>query len=280
MSAEVVVGVDGSAGSVAAARWAGWWARRTGSSVSVVCADEPLLTGLGDPDGGLLSGTSGLDTARGVVHLAGIDDVVGSTEILTGSSPAVLVDRSETADLLVVGHRDRLPLLDLFTGSVGARVADRAGVPVVIIPQTWEAPSSPGPTRFVVGIDGSESSSAALDWTIGQALEDDLVAALHCWQEAAFAGPTPTELGHDEHQSATDLLEELVEGCLRTDERPVQKWVRSCDPRRGLIDAGEHADVLVLGQRGHRGLARVLFGSISAHIAHRVTEPTVFVPHS
>ena len=50
------------------------------------------------------------------------------------------------------------------------------------------------------------------------------------------------------------------------------------DPRSALEEASAEADLLVIGSTGHRGLTRLLLGSVAAGLLHRPLCPTVVVP--
>ena len=141
MTADVVVGVDGSENSVAALRWAANYAQATGARVRAVTTWEfPLF-----PD------TSGMVTMPGPDVLAGgaeaiLDDAVTRAaidgtaeirrEIVEGNPARVLLDRSAEAALLVVGRRGHSGVVGFFTGSVATACANHSEVPVVIVPSS------------------------------------------------------------------------------------------------------------------------------------------------
>jgi nucleotide-binding universal stress UspA family protein len=50
------------------------------------------------------------------------------------------------------------------------------------------------------------------------------------------------------------------------------------DPRLLLREAATQADLLVLGARGHRGVAHLVMGSVTTSLVHHPTAPTVVVP--
>jgi nucleotide-binding universal stress UspA family protein len=137
--AEVVVGVDGSDNSVAALRWAAAYAKRTGDRIRVITTWEfpafPDTSGLVTMPGPdvLISGAEAvLDHA---IREAEIDaDVEIVREIIEGHPARVLLDHSTQASLLVVGRRGHSGVVVFFTGSVATACANRAEVPVVIVP--------------------------------------------------------------------------------------------------------------------------------------------------
>jgi nucleotide-binding universal stress UspA family protein len=135
----IVVGVDGSAGSQRALRWALEEARLRNASVHVVHAWHapyvmpspmaPVVTYEYDPiqrtAEDVLAGAVRAEDTRGLdVH-----------EVLVCDSAApALLDAAKGADLLVVGSRGRGGFAGLLLGSVSQSVAQHAPCPVVVVP--------------------------------------------------------------------------------------------------------------------------------------------------
>ncbi len=148
--------------------------------------------------------------------------------------------------------------------------------------------------RIMVGLDGSEGSTAALLWAIrlAEALSAE-VLAIYAYQppEPALApevGGVPAGLGSEEvavQLSLRDAEERVfeTEWCaplLRAGVRHRRIFVEGL-PSEVLpeIAASERADVFVTGRRGHRGLAGLVLGSVSQHLARHAHVPVVVVPH-
>jgi nucleotide-binding universal stress UspA family protein len=130
----IVVGVDGSEGSLAALRWAIAEARFRNTSVRAVLAwsylDQP---GEFDPHYDEASARRGLDAALDGV--AAERKGVEIDPVLVCDLPvAALLDASRDADMVVVGSRGLGGVRGLLLGSVSRDVAHRATCPVVIIP--------------------------------------------------------------------------------------------------------------------------------------------------
>jgi nucleotide-binding universal stress UspA family protein len=124
--------------------------------------------------------------------------------------------------------------------------------------------------RIVAGIDGSPSSLEALAWAARQA---DLTAAtleiVTAWDWPDTFGWAPAlpaeynpeaEAGELLHQRATELQKEYPN--LTITERLMQGH-----PAPSLVEASEHAALLVVGNRGHGEFAGMLLGSVSQHCA-------------
>jgi nucleotide-binding universal stress UspA family protein len=133
--------------------------------------------------------------------------------------------------------------------------------------------------RIVVGVDGFESSTAALRWAIHQAkLTGAVVEAVTTWQVPVGSGWIPTADMPDYQGDAFDVLTEaMTEMC--TVDPDVQVIPRVVEGRAGqvLVDTAEGADLLVVGSRGHGGLADALLGSVGQYCAHHAPCPVVIM---
>jgi nucleotide-binding universal stress UspA family protein len=132
-SAHLVVGVDGSEGSAAACRWAGWLAHATGGDVTAVHAwaraPARVATGLitaDEADRACRAWSSALEAAR---VLAG--SLAVEAEPVDALVKAVA---SVGAGLLVLGTRGGGGYLSLQLGSVALRALQSAHVPIVLVP--------------------------------------------------------------------------------------------------------------------------------------------------
>jgi nucleotide-binding universal stress UspA family protein len=136
----IIVGVDGSASSRAALRYALDEARLRGAQLRVVGAWHlPVAAytggyGPGDPD--LSAGLEQDARDNGARALDEVDTggVHVETEFREGNPAHVLLEAAEDADLLVVGSRGLGGFRGLMLGSVGQQCAHHAPCPLVIVP--------------------------------------------------------------------------------------------------------------------------------------------------
>jgi nucleotide-binding universal stress UspA family protein len=139
----IVVGVDGSAGSMAALRWARRIARAEHASIDVVGAWQ--YAGWSGPvPPPQYSPKEDLEAAvNGAVDRVYGDDRPSYLGVLirNGHPVRVLLDECADALMLVVGSRGHGGFAGLLLGSVSARVAELAGCPVLVVHGS-EAPSS------------------------------------------------------------------------------------------------------------------------------------------
>ncbi len=133
--------------------------------------------------------------------------------------------------------------------------------------------------RIVVGVDGFESSKAALRWAIRQAkLTGAVVEAVTAWHVPVGTGWVPTADMPDYQEDAYTVLAEAVDEMCTVDP-DVQVCPRVAEGRAGqvLVNAADGADLLVVGSRGHRGLAEALLGSVGQYCANNASCPVVIM---
>ena len=140
----IVVGIDGSAGSQAALRFAAAEARLRKAKLRLVAAWS--LTYVAAPIGMMAPIDDALlpelqDNARAVLDQA-VAEVLGDATdieiektIAEGSPAQVLVDAAQGADLLIVGTRGHGGFAGLLLGSVSQQIAHHAPCPIVIVPR-------------------------------------------------------------------------------------------------------------------------------------------------
>ena len=137
--------------------------------------------------------------------------------------------------------------------------------------------------RIVVGVDGSESSMAALAWAVRQAaLTGATVDAVHAWHIPVTYGygygyamvlPVP-DLEKIAGQVADKAVAEVADLAPGVEIRTV---IVEGNPARALLDAAKDADLLVVGSRGHGGFTEALLGSVSQHCVHHADCPVVVI---
>jgi nucleotide-binding universal stress UspA family protein len=137
----IVVGVDGSEGSIRALRFALEEARLRGATVRAVSVWRIPLAAF---SGGLAPAIPEVDAFEQAAHarldaaFEAVADALHGVEVervVEEGQPAdVLVERAGPDDLLVVGSRGLGGFRGLLLGSVGHQCANHARCPVVIVP--------------------------------------------------------------------------------------------------------------------------------------------------
>ena len=137
----VVVGVDGSANSIAALKWAAHYAKSTDGIVHAVyvwsyptssVVTAPLGSAMAPAD---LMEAAAADALSGFIAEADLPPDVHVVHVVReGSSSKVLIDQAQDADILVVGARGHGGFAGLLLGSVANAVTNHAPCPVAVIP--------------------------------------------------------------------------------------------------------------------------------------------------
>jgi len=295
----VVVGVDGSPTSQEALAWGLEVAASHGVPLEAVCAWDwvPPLLDVVLPDEHAALSAAAEQTARTVLDAclserpSDAPPVHATAHAVEGDPRTVLLAASSRAGLLVVGRHGvsalRRRLLGPALGSVAGACLTRSPAPVAVLsPEPGREHSSAAPpARVVVGVDGSHASVAALQWAAEHAVAvgAPLVAVL-AWQLTTLSAPEapradwsvpPISVWEDE---ARRLLDTTVQ-TLGSDRVAAVTQVALHRPATaGLLETVGPDDLLVLGERGRGGFARLLLGSVSRQCAEHAPCPVVVVP--
>jgi len=138
----------------------------------------------------------------------------------------------------------------------------------------------------VVGIDGTEASRQALRWAAEEAkLRDAALRVVHTWDRPyVVSGPYPQTSGPrvDEEDTERGLAEELLDrelaatGVEATGVRIEPELVEG-PPAKTLIDAAQHADLLVIGSDRRGRLAHEPLGRVGRECVQHAPCPVVIV---
>ncbi len=281
----IVVGVDASPGSGHALAWAARRTDRFGPVRPIVAWQYPA----GIWSEPAFDGSSSVldvdfaELAREEAEKMLVDIPEGDRRALTvvgGPAGPVIVDHGATANLIVVGTRGRGALADNLLGSVSCHVVNHAPVPVAVVPGSAELADHHG--RIVVGVDGSDNATRALRWAIDHAAPDSVVEAVLGWTHQVSTLPVPYAVPLDDAEKlASETLDRAVAEATEGLVEPSPTIERSLiygDPRTALQSELPEADLLVLGARGHRGVAHLLLGSVTTALIHKPPITTVVVP--
>ena len=140
-----------------------------------------------------------------------------------------------------------------------------------------------GQELVVVGVDGSAESVAALAWAARYASATGArVHALRAWHYPGVVGEPPVEKVPESVRAQTEqqeqaTLDEAVTKAIHGQPAGVEKSMGYGHPAEVLINASKEADLLVVGSRGHGGLAGALLGSVSQHCTQYARCPVVVI---
>ena len=123
--------------------------------------------------------------------------------------------------------------------------------------------------RIVVGVDGSQSSLAALRWAVRQAeltgAPLEIVSAWE-WPVSLLGWETPLPDDYDPAEEARRQLDKAVSAVLTPrDATEARRTVIEGHPAPVLEALSKTADLIVIGSHGHGEFAGMLLGSVSEH---------------
>ncbi len=273
MMNRAVIGVDGSASSIAAAEWL---VNRLG--------DHPILIDLVP----LTSRVSHFMGDRAVqTNLGRIERMLTewydaysvSTHRSSGRPVRVLTELARGAELLVIGVDPRRPLIAALRGWLPVRVCAASSVPVCVVPLGWKPSDDP----ITVGVDLDGSSGAAVRWAVLEAKRTTRrLRLLHAWHlpEPYDAGAVALLADPDqvlaEHRTALEAVrrgvaKNLPRVTLETD------LARATAPA-ALLSYAPSSSLIVLGSHRLGVFQGGLMGATAADLFWRAGRPIAVVP--
>ena len=139
------------------------------------------------------------------------------------------------------------------------------------------------PGGVVVGHDGSTCAQEALTWAAGLAARAGVeLHVVRVWQLTTAPRPASWEPGYippmSEFEKAVyDELCRHVAAAGIPSKTSVACHVSHAPAVRGLLQAAEEADLLVVGARGQGGFAGLLLGSVSEQCVRHASCPVTVV---
>ncbi|MGK3206778.1 universal stress protein [Amycolatopsis sp. MEPSY49] len=268
---ELVVGVDGSAGALAAVQWAARVARarRLGLRLVHALPELPAPYPRADPTYEQLLEAAG---TQGRILLAEAGAAVSGVEAETVLRPEraadALVAESGGAAMLVLGTPGLRPLGRVLVGSVTVALAAHARCPVALIrPHAGEdEPPTDGPV--VVGVDGSPASEEAIAVAYEEASwRGATLIAVHCHHNGRW--------GTSEEYARELLAQRLAGWGEKYPDVVVGHEVVAGRAAERLPDFADRAQLLVVGSRGRGGLRGLALGSTSQSLMSYALCPMV-----
>jgi nucleotide-binding universal stress UspA family protein len=140
---------------------------------------------------------------------------------------------------------------------------------------------------IVVGLDGSNASTEALDWAVKHAALEHAaltVIAVHevaasAWTGAPIIYPEDRPEEEKARQAAQEAVNKAVGALSGSQPESVTVRAESGQAANILIDASSTADLVVVGSRGAGGFANLLTGSVVSKVVGHAHCPVVVVRH-
>ena len=298
----VVVGFDGSSNAELALNYAAHSAQRRGSMLTVVTCftvAPAVYTTLAavprvpDEEFKQQATKATLDQARGLLK-----DYPGKVSYLAekGDAAGVLVEKSQQAQLVVVGARGLGGFMGLLLGSVASALPAHSKAPTVIVPGGHHDNDDDGMAGFapaentepvVVGIDGSRLSRVAVLHAAAAATERNaplqlllvlppLDGALLWYPELTGRMTDATEQRRAELQETVDAERNWIK--RHFPDLDVDAAVEAGDPISVLRRKSRAAQLVTVGTRGRGGFKCRVLGSVSRGLLVRADGPVMVVP--
>lgn len=279
----MVVGFDGSPTSYSAIQSAAVIAATNGLSVHVVSVLPPMSSyklnlGMDEP-------RSEIEGLRVQLRDAAIRDAIGSgwdradwtREVVIGN-PAEEIARvadKRAASLIVLGRSNRGTVDRIVAGDTTLQVMGCSSVPVLVVGDELDKPSI-----AVVAIDFSTASARAASIALRMLARRGTLYLVHV-EEPLQVFPDGTTAQPDAYSGETYFLFRRLLAQLRIPpEVLVETIVLGGMPVPAIAEFCERvgADMVAVGTRRLTRLARVLLGSVSRGLFHKVCLPILVAP--
>ncbi|MFI9201592.1 universal stress protein [Streptomyces sp. NPDC053048] len=282
----VVVGVDGSDGSLAALDWAVEEAARFRLPLRVVYAS------LWERYEGAVPSFTGERPAEEVAA----QHIVASSEqrarqlspdlpvhvvMVPDDAADALVQESREATAVVTGSSSHRAVKEFLLGSVSLAVAGRAACPVIVV--RGEERNIRGLShRVVVGVGPADEAATAVRFALREAAARGCeLHAVRAWRSPTTDPMSALESGARAYEEqATAVLDEVLEAAVAEHpEVSVRRTVLEGPAHRVLLGPATDADLLVLGATRRQDGFGLHLGRVSHAALHRAGCPVAVVPH-
>ena len=278
----LLVGHDGSAAAMRGLEWAAIEAEARGLGLTVLQSWTDAVAGgpgwidqLGDPRGAEWRAKVELD--RAVTAITERHPALTIDSRVVGDAPRdALLRAAGEAAMVVVGARGRGGFARLLLGSVSEWVAGHADTTVVIVRGDSERRG-----EVLVGVDGSESSRAALRWAAETArVHQQPLHVVMAWSyllPEGEHGPEPFRADYTD-ADARRALAQIVTDELGVDPGVEVRQQACCGLSAAtLLEQGDAASLIVVGAHGRSGRLASALGSTTRQLLHHAPCPVAVV---
>ncbi|MER7901369.1 universal stress protein [Streptomyces sp. NPDC096046] len=287
MELPLVVGVDGSDGSILAVDWAVDEAARHGLPLRLVHGSlweryEGALPSLSlqRPSERVMAQHIVASAEERVRRLN--PDVKVSVEAVAAEAVSALLSEGDNASAMVTGSRGRGELKGALLGSVGLAVAARAYCPVIVV-RGDKAGLAGTHRRILLGAGDPDTSHEAVRFAFREAEARACVLdVVRAWRRPAHENAdrsAPAEETAEHEARASDLVDALIaEVAVDHPAVRVKRATIEGPARRVLVNRSEAADLVVVGARRRSGHFGLQLGRVSHTLLHHAACPVAVVP--
>ncbi|NBM19147.1 universal stress protein [Streptomyces sp. GC420] len=289
MSSPIVVGLDGSPESLAAAEWA---AREAGlRSLPLV-----LLNARVEQPGDIpvnLDLDAQKRRAQEILQKVSEDltsrhpDLPVSVELIPDTATKGLLERAEDAELLVLGSRGHGAVAGFLLGSVGMQIVARAKSPVVLVRPGERADADPEDAEVVVAVeDRTAPAPELMRFAFAAAAARGVgLRVVHAWKPLPIYAYNPEALRLEDEgrENEAQVRKEFADGLAPWREQyPDVELVETLDLASAsdvVLQHTGHAALVVVGRRTHRPALGMRIGPVTHGVIHHSAAPVAVVPH-
>ncbi|MBF6161708.1 universal stress protein [Nocardia cyriacigeorgica] len=285
----IVVGVDGSGAGDLAVRWAAETAAARDRRLRIVHAvDLAAATAVLEPYDLIVSPVREAMREHSVDCLAAAQRLAESvdsglridTASVDGTPARVLIEQSATAHVTAIGAWGISG--GGLLGSTVLSVCAHAHGAVVVVRDTGSEQQTRHTGPVVVGVDGSESSRAAVAAAFFEANERRCeLVVVHCWSDLRFGwfAGLPDRISDRRAESAAQELvaQQLAGWADKYPDVTVRCRLYMSGPCHHLVEWSKSAQLVITGSRGRGGFAGLLLGSTSNALVQSAHCPVMVV---
>jgi nucleotide-binding universal stress UspA family protein len=294
-NATILVPVDGSQFAEASIPAAMTMARRLGAEIELISVFEDASVLAETRDTGqefkawLQESLEELAT-----RIRNVSEIPVATTIVDGLPSERLVEYAKraTVEMIVMATHGRGPVSRAWLGSVADYVLRHVDVPVLLV-RAEEGAEPPKIEEWtfehaLVALDGSDRAEHALDWAADIALPGKTAITLFRAVEPPipFASPYLPQAVDDTQAAleagrgaATEYLSHVADRLRKQGYQVETEAVVGAHPAPGIVDyARKHPiDLIAIGTHGHRGLRRLVLGSVADKVLRSANVPILLV---
>ncbi|MCN9240521.1 universal stress protein [Streptomyces sp. RY43-2] len=287
MTRPIIVGVDGSPESAAAAAWAGREAVRRSLPLRIVHAWQWQSYDFAPAADRDAQAGWAREIVDGVRHTIAErhPGLAVTAEVREGSPVGSLVAEAAEAEMLVLGSRGHGAVVGFLIGSVGRQVIAESARPVVLVRSDDLATAEAMGREIVVGQHGEpEDGAAALGFAFATAAaRGATVRVVRAWTLPPVFAYSPASLKLLEEAGGLEPYErKALDAALRPwreryPDVPVIEQVEMGSASQVLLTAAAQAQLVVVGRHAARAVVPRI-GSVAQALLHHAPCPVGVVP--